>query len=210
VLFIHGWAGRATQFRRFFKPLSAAGYRVVGFDGPAHGASDGTKTNLMEFEAVLHHLLAQEGIPACIIAHSFGGSAALYSIMNGLAVTRLINIGTPTIGDEIIRTYLRAINGSWKTGLFFKDYMVKTYGKSFDEFTAMHFVKHLPHTLELLLVHDEDDHEVIIQHPEELIKIFPAAKLIRTKGLGHTRILKDDGVIAACVTFVQQGTSGQQ
>src|SRR5688572_33144817 len=31
VLVLHGWAGRATQFRRFIKPLAAAGYSVIGF-----------------------------------------------------------------------------------------------------------------------------------------------------------------------------------
>jgi hypothetical protein len=43
VWVIHGWAGRATQFRRFIKPLNRAGYLVVGFDGPAHGNSQGRK-----------------------------------------------------------------------------------------------------------------------------------------------------------------------
>src|SRR4051812_11065005 len=48
VLVVHGWAGRATQFRRFIKPLTSLGYTVVGFDGPAHGASEGKKTSILE------------------------------------------------------------------------------------------------------------------------------------------------------------------
>jgi predicted alpha/beta hydrolase family esterase len=205
VLCIHGWAGRGTQFRRFVKPLMKEGYRVVAFDGPAHGQSDGKKTQIIEFGSVLKKIYEHEGIPTAIIAHSFGGSAALFAAMNGLPVRRLINIGSPTIGDEIIRTYLRNINGSWATGEYFKRYMLKTFGKPFDEFTALHFVKHLPEPVSLLLVHDEDDKEVIMKHPEELIRIYPSARLLRTTGLGHTRILKDDGVIAACVTFVKEG-----
>jgi pimeloyl-ACP methyl ester carboxylesterase len=205
VLLIHGWAGRGTQFRRFVKPLLREGYRVVGFDGPAHGASDGKKTHIIEFESTLKKIYEREGVPVAIIAHSFGGGAALFAAMRGLPVKKLINIGSPTIGDEIIRTYLRAINGSWATGEYFKKYMVKTFGKPFDEFTSLHFVKHLPEPVSLLLVHDEDDREVVMRHPEELIKVYPNARLLRTTGLGHTRILKDDRVIAACVTFVKEG-----
>jgi pimeloyl-ACP methyl ester carboxylesterase len=205
VLVMHGWAGRGTQFRRFIKPLIKAGYRVVGFDGPAHGESDGKTTNVIEFEPVLRKVYEREGIPAGIIAHSFGGAAALYAAMHGLPIRKLINIGSPTIGDEIIRTYLRNINGSWATGEYFKQYMLKTFGRPFDEFTSLYFVQHLPAPVPLLLVHDEDDKEVIMKHPEALIKIYPAAKLLRTKGLGHTRILKDDEVIAACVTFIREG-----
>ena len=86
--------------------------------------------------------------------------------------------------------------------------MLKNYGKNFDEFTASYFIQHLPRPLDLLLVYDEDDREVAIKHAEELIKLYPAAKLVRTKGLGHTRILKDNNVIRTIVTFIQNEASG--
>jgi hypothetical protein len=78
VLVIHGWAGRATQFRKFIPVFNNNGYNVIGFDGPAHGRSEGKKTNLFEFEAVLKKIIEQKGMPVAIIAHSFGGGAALY------------------------------------------------------------------------------------------------------------------------------------
>jgi len=209
VLLVHGWGGRATQFRRFIKPLTAMGYGVVGFDGPAHGNSEGKQTSIREFEEALHKIYEKIGEPVAIVAHSFGGGAALFSAMNGLPVTKLINIASPTIGDEIINTYLKAIHGSDSTRDFFKKHMLKTYGKSFDEFTSSYFIQHLPRPVELLLVHDEDDKEVAIKHAEELIKLYPTARLIRTKGLGHTRILKDDGVINACVTFIKGKASAE-
>lgn len=207
VLVVHGWAGRATQFRRFIKPLLAAGYRVVGFDGPAHGRSTGKRTEIREFYEVLQQLYKKFGEPAGILAHSFGGSAVLYAAMQGLPVKRLVNMASPTIGDEIIRTYLRTIHGSAATGEFFKKYILQRYGQPFDTFTSMHFIRHLPAPVALLLVHDEDDREVSIQQAEALRAVYPAATLVRTKGLGHTRILKDDAVIEQCVTFIQQGTS---
>jgi predicted alpha/beta-fold hydrolase len=203
VVLVHGWAGRATQFRKFIEYFTSHGYEVVGFDGPAHGRSEGKKTHLLEFENALIQLFAtlpQE--PVAVITHSFGGAAVLYSMTKGLPVKKLINIASPTIGDEIIDTYLRAINGTWKSGNYFKQYMVRTFGKTFDEFSSLYFIRHLPNPLKLLLVYDEDDKEVIIRHAEELVKIYPSAKLIRTQGLGHTRILKDDVVIETCFRFV--------
>jgi pimeloyl-ACP methyl ester carboxylesterase len=203
VVFVHGWAGRATQFRKFVDICTGMGYQAIAIDGPAHGCSTGKKTNLIEFKDALlelFKLLPQQ--PIGVITHSFGGVAALYSIVNDLPVTKLVNIASPTIGDEIIRTYLRAINGTARTGDSFKDYMIKTYGKSFDEFSSLHFAKHLPRLVNLLLVYDENDKEVIIKHAEELIKIYPSAQLHRTKGLGHTRILKDDQVIETAIRFI--------
>jgi predicted alpha/beta hydrolase family esterase len=207
VLLVHGWAGRATQFRRFIKPFLAQGIRVVGFDGPAHGHSEGKRTSLPDFEECLKQIVTREGKPRAIIAHSFGGVATLFAITRGLPITRVINIASPTIGDEVIKTYLRAINGSWKTGIFFKSYIQKTQGKSFEEFSALHLVKLLPQKMQLLLIHDENDKEVEIRHAEALLQVYPQAHLIRTRKLGHTRILKDDEVIRRCVTFVRDSAS---
>lgn len=201
VLVMHGWAGRATQFRKFIPELIAAGYRVVGFDGPSHGRSSGNRTNIMEFEVALKMVISRWGEPAAVIAHSFGGGALLYAIMNGLPVKKLINIASPTMTDEIIKSYLRAVNGSWNTGLKFKELIRKKYDRDFDEFTAMHFIEHIK-DLDLMLVHDEDDRDVPIIQAEKLAEKYPV-KFLKTSGLGHNRILKDEAVIAACLDFIK-------
>ncbi|MFN3840364.1 MAG: alpha/beta hydrolase [Cyclobacteriaceae bacterium] len=202
VLVVHGWAGRATQFRRFVKPLNAAGYSVLGFDGPAHGKSEGRSTDILEYEVVLNTLFKQQGIPDAIIAHSFGGAAVIFAAAHGLPVKKLVNMASPSIGDEIIDTYLRAINGSEKTKQFFKKYVLQKTGKPFDAFTASYKIKEVKQPMELLLVHDEDDKDVSINHPLVIQKAYPRAQLLRTMGLGHTRLLKDNEVIRQIVTFV--------
>jgi pimeloyl-ACP methyl ester carboxylesterase len=202
ILFVHGWAGRATQFRRFIEPLNKAGFNVIGFDGPAHGKSEGKRTSIAEFEEVIKAICQIKGLPAGIIAHSFGGGAALYSISRGLNVKKLINIASPTIGDRIIESYLKAIGGSKQTGENFKALVKKKQGKAFKEYTALEMIKSVPKDFNLLLVHDEQDKDVNIDHAKELIKVYPAAHLLTTTGLGHNRILKDDKVIEACVSFL--------
>ena len=47
----------------------------------------------------------------------------------------------------------------------------------------------------LLLVHDENDRDVPISHSELMKKLEPKAITHFTKGLGHTRILRNDEVI---------------
>ncbi len=205
VLLVHGWAGRGTQFRKIIEVLSREGFRVVSFDGPAHGKSDGTRTNILEFVEVMREMYRNIGEPEAIIAHSFGGSVALAAAAHGLRVKKLINIASPTIGDEIINTYLRAINGSQGSGDFFRSYIVRQYGKSFDEFTSLHFIHQLTQDIDLLLIHDENDEEVILKHALDLKRAYPEAQLMVTKGLGHTRILHDEAVVKSCVTFVRNG-----
>lgn len=203
ILLVHGWAGRATQFRKFIKPLQACGFRAIGLDGPAHGKSKGTKTTILEFEHMFREVFSKLGEPAGIITHSFGGAAIIFAAMNGLPVKKLVNIASPSIADEILKTYLRAINGSWPSAEKFKEFVLKKTGKRFEEFTAFHAIRHLPHPIDLLMIHDEGDEDVFILHAEELLKVYPSAKLIKTSGLGHTRILKDERVISKAIEFLR-------
>jgi pimeloyl-ACP methyl ester carboxylesterase len=202
ILLIHGWAGRATQFRKFISTLTEAGFQCIGFDGPAHGRSEGRQTNILEFSDVIKKVYEQFQ-PKAVIAHSFGGVATIYACTQGLPLKKLVTIASPSIGDEVINTYLRAINGSAPTGIAFKKHLMSTYARTFDEFSSLHLVKHLPHPLGLLIVQDEDDKEVILRHATELKAAYPAAELLQTTGLGHTRILRDENVIARSIEFIR-------
>jgi pimeloyl-ACP methyl ester carboxylesterase len=183
------------------------GYRVVAIDGPSHGRSNGRKTNLEEFKEALQQVTNHEKNVCAIVAHSFGGVASLYAISEGLPIKKLINIASPTIGDEIIKTYLRAINGSAKTAEAFKRYVLKKSGKDFDDFTALKFIKNVPDEFKLLLVYDEEDKEVIIKHADALLEVYPKAEFFKTTGLGHTRILRNEEVVNRIVTFIHTQSS---
>lgn len=209
VLMVHGWAGRGTQFRKFIEPLNSAGFKAVAIDGPAHGQSEGRSTEIIEFAQAITEVYTKEHAVA-IIAHSFGGVASLYAMANGLKNTVQINIASPTIGEEIIKSYLRALNGSKRVGELFREFILKSTGKRFEEFSALEIIKQIPADSNLLLIYDEDDEEVTMEHAYELKKVFPKALLFETKKLGHNRILKEDSVINRCVTFVQQKASLQR
>src|SRR5689334_2706398 len=148
VFLLHGWAGRATQFRQFIPALNRAGYQVIAIDGPAHGQSQGVQTNILEFAQVINDVY-QRFKPVAAIAHSFGGVAVIYACSKGLPLQKLVTIASPSIGDEVIKTYLRAINGSQPTGDAFRQYLMDTYGVTFEEFSSLYLVQHLPHPLKL-------------------------------------------------------------
>jgi pimeloyl-ACP methyl ester carboxylesterase len=53
----------------------------------------------------------------------------------------------------------------------------------------------------LLVIHDEEDREVPIEAGELVARSWPGAELVRTRGLGHRRILRDPAVVARAVEF---------
>lgn len=203
VIFVHGWAGRATQFRKFFPACLEAGFKVVAFDAPAHGKSEGKSTTMIEFADALSQVIQTVGTPQAVITHSFGGAVSFYCLAEGLQLPVLVNIGTPVVGDKILQTFLNAVNGNWATAESFKKYMVRTYGRTFDEFTVQHFVTKLSQPVRLMLVHDSKDRDVTFDQAERMAEIYPEAWLYRTDGLGHTRILKDETVIKDILKFIK-------
>ncbi|MDZ7649373.1 MAG: alpha/beta hydrolase [Cytophagales bacterium] len=59
VLVIHGWAGRATQFRKFVPVFNEAGFRILGFDGPAHGQSTGKEADIQSLALFFRQSLSK-------------------------------------------------------------------------------------------------------------------------------------------------------
>ena len=96
VLLAHGWGGRATQMRRFVAPLLAAGYRVIAYDQPAHGLSDGQLTGLPDFADVLAAVARHHGGVRAVITHSLGGPAAAIAMARGLPLERAVLISPPS------------------------------------------------------------------------------------------------------------------
>ena len=56
----------------------------------------------------------------------------------------------------------------------------------------------------LLVVHDENDREVPIACGEAIANAWPGAELVRTRGLGHQRILRDATTLQTITRFVAQ------
>ena len=93
VLLAHGWGGNAAQMRGFVFPLLSAGYRVIAFDQPAHGVSEGKLTGLPDFADVLAEVAWHHGGVAGVIAHSMGGAATAIALARGLRVARVVTVG---------------------------------------------------------------------------------------------------------------------
>ncbi|MBL3656507.1 alpha/beta fold hydrolase [Fulvivirga sediminis] len=196
VLFCHGWMGRGTQFRKFIPVFNNAGYQVVSFDAKAHGLSEGKKSHLMEFADITIMMHEEFGPFEMIVGHSLGGVAALHAIHQGVEASKLVMISSPTLKGKIIEPFKKSIKASEGSKLYLENYVQKKYGQPFETYDAVYIAQSL-RPIDILLIHDEDDNEVDLSNSTGFMDVYPQAKRVTTKGLGHTRILKDDQVIEA-------------
>ena len=202
VLFIHGWTGRGTQIANYIKPLNSIGYRVISFDGPAHGNTPGKQTSVLEFTDVVIALDRQFGPFDAAITHSFGGMVLAYAMSLGLKVDRIACICPPknfqvlidnfqrilTLPDSVMKVMLRKIYASH--GQILRD-AVDT-SNNVKNFSSAG-----------LIIHDEDDIEISWHSGEEIAQAWPGSRFIKTSGLGHRRIIHDKAVIKHIVDFLK-------
>ena len=201
VLLVHGWEGRGSQLVAFVEPLVEAGFRVVALDGPAHGDSPGTQTNMVEYARTLMAVGTALGPFAGIVAHSFGVGATILALSQGLRADRVAVIAGPSSVEDILRRALADFGLGGRTAEVFLELCARKVGVQARELDLRAMASTLAHVPALVL-HDRDDAEIPYADGEALAAAWPGARLLTTDGLGHRRILRDPAPVAAAADFL--------
>ena len=205
VLLVHGWSGRGTQLGSFVKPLVDAGFRVVSFDGPAHGDSTGKQTNLYEFANVILSLKDYCGPFDAAITHSFGGPCLTMAIKNGLNILRVVSISPPSKMEGLVKKFASALSIPKKAEKDLIRRIENVFGLNvWEEISMLSHVREL--SIPALVIHDEDDVDIPWQDGETIAHAWNNAKFLKTSKLGHRRILRDPSTIEAAIDFIKTGS----
>jgi pimeloyl-ACP methyl ester carboxylesterase len=218
VYLVHGWAGSAHQMVGLVEPLLMRNYRVVVFDAPSHGRSDpgpsgpGRGSGL-EFAQALGTVAALFGPAHGVIAHSLGAMAAMLAIRFGaLSTERLVFLAPMTGLQSQLDTFADALNLGKRTRRRLAARIHDLVGFSVEEFDVIRMAS-CARDAPLLVAHDTNDRYTPYGDSVMLVDHWPgAAELLTTSGLGHNRLLRDPGVIAAVVRFVvdENGSQNQR
>lgn len=203
VLMVHGWGSHALHMGRMVLPLVDAGFRVVSFDAPAHGASSGRSTDLVEFASAVAAVAASTGPVHCILAHSFGASMALYAHRDwGIGAGRIVAISSFDDCNWFIEAFGRHIGLSGAVLSDIRGMLVERYSGRIN-WSRMSVVDMLRHAgLPALVVHDQDDEEIAFAHGQSLAAASPQTQFHATRGHGHHRVVRSTAVIERVVQFV--------
>ncbi len=211
VLLVHGWSGRGGQLGALVEPLMAEGLRVVAFDLPAHGRSGGAQSTLYEAAAAVRAVAdalaadraAESGPLRAIIAHSFGAAAASLALHEGLQAGAAVYIAPTGHIEQGIASFVSRLGIGPRASAALCRSLERGYGADiWRELAAETLLPGL--RLPALVIHDVEDREVPFSEGESIVRAWPGARLVATRGLGHHRILWNPGVVAAAVGFVRE------
>lgn len=205
ALLVHGWGSRGVRLGSFVDPLSAAGFSVVAFDAPGHGASAGRLSSLPQFIAAIREIQDRLGPIEVVVAHSMGGAAATLAIARGLTVGRAVFLAPASDPAGYSERFASVIGLSPSVLARMKSDLERRFGMAWKDFDVLAAAATM--SAPLLVFHDRDDRDVAWTDGESIAAAWPGARLVTTTGLGHRRIVHDPSVVAAAVAFLSGATA---
>ena len=201
VLLVHGWNGRATQLAPFVPPLLNAGFRVLGFDAPAHGRSAGRRTNIFEIAKVLNELNRRRGPIRAVITHSFGGPSLALAMKQGFSTERIVCLSPPADAAGLVAKFAHRLQIPDKSVRVMKQLVERRFGENvWSEISMLTNVA--DQFTPALILHDEDDRDIPWREGHAVSQAWPGARFQKTRKLGHHRILRDKTSIRNAVDFI--------
>jgi pimeloyl-ACP methyl ester carboxylesterase len=206
IVLTHGWGGRAGRFSAIAAGLVEAGFRVVLFDAPAHGASMGRQASLPQFSRALREVGDDVGPVDGLVGHSLGGAAVCLAMRQGLNARRAVLLAPPA--DVVL--YSHAFAEHLRLPIRARDVMQQNLETRlqirWEELHIPTLARSM--TAPALIIHDVQDADVPYNQGAEIADAWPGAQLYTTIGLGHRAILRNPEVIRRAVVFLRAGSSG--
>ena len=192
----------------FAEPLRRMGYQIVVFDLPAHGRSEGTRTNLAACARAAHRVAEQWSPIKGIVSHSFGGLVALWIAEGGpplpsaVPVEKLALLACPDRLIDVTREFGADRELEPKAQLGFETRIERIGHRPVSGFSATTLLKRIASPV--MLAHSADDNDVVFSNAQTIAANHPRVRLSAYEGLGHAGLLFDTAVIRSAMTFIGQ------
>jgi len=185
ILLLHGWESNSFRWHKLIGFLQKEDYNIIAIDAPAHGKSSGKILTAPLYTEWIHHVV-QEYLPDYMVAHSFGGMAALYQQYKypDKTLKKIVTIGSPSELSEFMSQYKKILKYNSTVTAALDDYIMDTFGFRPNDFSTAAFARRI--STSGLLIHDELDTVTPVISSERVHANWKNSRLIKTKGLGHS------------------------
>lgn len=206
IFFLHGWESRGSVFSKMIPQVVAAGYQAMAWDGPAHGDSPGSRTNMPNYAFCLNEDLGLAGlVPKGLVGHSLGGAAIGVYMQLAPAPTCAVFIAAPSSIQGIFERYCDLIRLPQRARQALVKVAEREIGFTIRQLSLVSL--NLDQKTKIFCLHDEGDKEIPYLDFQDLQSHWPRAQFKGTKSLGHRRIVKDAAVASMIVEFLRANIS---
>src|SRR5690606_13597413 len=203
LLIIHGFESSVVNFDRYIKPFIAKEYEVLAFDAPANGRSSGKQINILIYKKFIKEIIKNYGPVHTFMAHSLGGLALSLTLeeLNHDEQTKVVLIAPATETSTAVQSFfifLRLEEGVQKE---FENIIVNMNNRPSEWYSINRAVKNIKATI--LWFHDENDKTTPFADAKKVMEANHShIQFVKTEGLGHSRIYKNNKVSRQIIDFV--------
>jgi pimeloyl-ACP methyl ester carboxylesterase len=200
VLFVHGWSTHSGTWHPYVARLVDSGFRVVAFDAPAHGQSDGQVLTPLRYMAAINAFIENIKMPYALVGHSYGAMSAVLSLRNMENYpSKMVLLGTFESVHTIFNSCAKHLNLTDKVQRAVKRYAKNMLGDDMESFSVSQAMSNFSE-VEVLVVHDKEDRIAPVSDAVLIAQNAVNSTLVLTEGLGHN--LKHDEVVDKILAFI--------
>lgn len=188
AVLIHGWEGRAAQLGSLVEPLQRKGYQVYLMDLPAHGDSDGFRSNPVKAAAAIQRLATKVGAIDLLVAHSFGACASMLAMLKGVAVKQFIALAGVVDYRVVLRDVRIMFNVPASAKAAFDARAQRELGLG--DWSQINLLAQAANIqAACTYLHDPMDEDTPCFAAQEMAAALPNAEWIPVEGVGHRSIM---------------------
>ncbi|WP_341909830.1 alpha/beta fold hydrolase [Ferrovibrio terrae] len=210
ILLVHGWEDDHLSWAPLIDKLVARGHRVLTLDLPGHGRSPADITGI----PILATAVAAVGREAeaigavsphqpfkAVIAHSLGGTATLIAATEmGLRAERFAILASPNHPRLFAGAMMQMLKLSRQQTTMVFTAIERLIGRTMDSLYLPPKLRNLNQPG--LILHSREDRTVPLQHSQENATAWPRADFRVLDGIGHRKLMTDDGVHSMLLHFI--------
>ncbi len=203
VQILHGYESSVINFDRYIKPLIRKGYEVLAFDAPAHGRSGGKMISAPEYKEMIIQINKSFGPIESYMAHSLGGLALALAMqeMKHDENHRLAFIAPATETTTAINFFFKFLKLDEAVRKEFDLLILRLAGRPASDYSVALAMEKI--MASVCWYHDEDD---MITPLADALTVkeqnYSNVKFVISKGLGHSRIYRDNKVSKSVIDFL--------
>ncbi len=203
VLITHGYASFGYKFEQYISPLLKMGCRVLCFDAPGHGLSQGKYINIPIYQQAIQQIIKEHGPIDYFIGHSLGAItlAMVAETLSNPLEHKFVLIAPATKTTSTFERFFNMMHFKDSVRAAFLEELQKHTHHPVSYFEADRALQN--YTGPVLWVHDQED---LVCPYKDLIDFQNKApeniKFLITKGLGHNKVYKTQEVIDNIMSFL--------
>ncbi len=185
LMLVHGWESNSARWQHlinYIETIHNATYILI--DAPAHGASEGTTFDSIQYANYIN-VAYQQYQPTVLIGHSIGAGSIAYCIHNvaKLPIQKLVLMASPNTFTEIINVYINIIKLNKRAQLALHQAIEQKYNLKSTEYNVSNYVKNI--NTATIIVHDEEDEISPLINAHQIANNMKHGTLHITKGYKH-------------------------